>query len=397
MKTILILSASNLPIPAYKGGATETLITDLLNSKLLSESTKYRFEVYSHCNGESFSKDNVSYNFIEPNTFEKMYLLFFRILRICAFKKTNIPDSFPLRLNHIIDFSKYDAVVLEGNKNQVINLRKIYNGRIVLHIHTVITFTKDTPSSKKIYDKCNCIIANSHYCKSIMQKIDPDVDKIVTLPNCVNNQLFFPQPISYRKEMRSLYKIDKDDFVFLYCGRLEPGKGVLELIKAFNSLSFKKKLIIVGSSWFSTNKKTKYIKKLIQESLISKEHILFTGYIEHVNLPKFYSMADVVVMPSVYQEAAGLVAIEAQMCGIPTIISNIGGIPEFTSPCSKLKVDVDSSFVDNLAKKMSVIYADKKLYDYEREIALECVERFTTERYSEQFLKILDEIVTEEE
>ena len=395
MKTILLLAASNLPIPAYKGGATETLITDFLNSNLIEDNSKYRFEVFSHCEGESFSKGNVLYRFIKPNTFEKLYLLFFRILRICALKKTNIPDSFPLRLKRMIDFSKYDAVILEGNKNQVINLRKFYKGRIALHIHTVITFTKETPNAKKIFDKCSYIISNSQYSKSIMQEINPDVDKIRTLPNCVNNQLFFPQPISIREYMRAAYKIDKDDFVYLYCGRLEPGKGVLELIKAFNSLTYNKKLIIVGSSWFSTNKKTKYVDRLVQESLISKDDILFTGYIEHRDLPKYYSIADVVVMPSVYQEAAGLVAIEAQMCGIPTIISNIGGIPEFIAPNSKLKVEVNSAFVENLAEKMSIIYTDKKLYEHEKEIALDNIKRFTIEHYSEQFLNILDEMTSE--
>ena len=34
-KRIMIIAASKLPIPAYKGGATETLITNLLNDKLI--------------------------------------------------------------------------------------------------------------------------------------------------------------------------------------------------------------------------------------------------------------------------------------------------------------------------------------------------------------------------
>ena len=33
--------------------------------------------------------------------------------------------------------------------------------------------------------------------------------------------------------LRNLYKIDKNDFVFIFTGRLIPAKGVDKLIKAF--------------------------------------------------------------------------------------------------------------------------------------------------------------------
>ena len=45
-------------------------------------------------------------------------------------------------------------------------------------------------------------------------------------------------------------------------------------------------------------------------------------------VPYMYRLADIVVVPSLYNEAYGLVAMEALACGVPVIASNRGGLKE---------------------------------------------------------------------
>ncbi len=386
---IMMISATDLPIPAYKGGATETLMTELLSTDLILKNNDIEIDVFCHCAGENFSNGNVNYCYIAPNIFDRVYFTFYRIRRLIMLRKVNIPDYFPIRLNKKVDLNKYDVIILEGNKNQVLNLRKNYKGIIVLHIHTVITFTPNTPDVIRIFDNCDYIIANSNYSQKTMKKIkETDGSKVLLLPNCVNSDLF---NISNGQNIRKKLGIGNEEFVYLYCGRLEIGKGVLELIRAYKKCLHDGILVIVGASWFSSNKKTKYVKELEKESLEIKDRVFFTGYINHVKLSDYYKMANVVIMPSIYNEAAGLVAIEAQMCGVPVIVSKVGGLPEFVHEKSELKIEVDDKFIENLGAKMVELKLNKELYDREKSLALENVKKYTMKQYATNFLEIVNQ------
>ena len=57
------------------------------------------------------------------------------------------------------------------------------------------------------------------------------------------------------------------------------------------------------------------------------ERVRFLGPQDRVE--PYLQAADVLVCPSLWQEAAGLVNVEAQACGLPVVASRIGGIPEY--------------------------------------------------------------------
>ena len=71
-------------------------------------------------------------------------------------------------------------------------------------------------------------------------------------------------------------------------------------------------------------------KKLkdLAEELNLQDKILFLGHINHNDLPKYYSMADIFVRPSL-SEGLGNVFLEAMACGTPIIGTPVGGIPDF--------------------------------------------------------------------
>ena len=53
----------------------------------------------------------------------------------------------------------------------------------------------------------------------------------------------------------------------------------------------------------------------------------FTGYLNSKQVQKIYKCADVAVFPSTY-EPFGIVALEGMLAGVPTVVSDIGGLDE---------------------------------------------------------------------
>ena len=55
--------------------------------------------------------------------------------------------------------------------------------------------------------------------------------------------------------------------------------------------------------------------------------VYFTGYLNAKQVQKIYKCADIAVFPSTY-EPFGIVALEAMLAGVPTVVSDIGGLNE---------------------------------------------------------------------
>ncbi len=74
-------------------------------------------------------------------------------------------------------------------------------------------------------------------------------------------------------------------------------------------------------------------------------------------------LADVGVFPSICNEAAGLVVIEALASGIPVITTNMGGIPEYADTRSCNILACDSSLVENLRDSMIKMIDNEEYYN----------------------------------
>lgn len=110
----------------------------------------------------------------------------------------------------------------------------------------------------------------------------------------------------------------KEPFV-LFAGRLESYKGVHILLESLRYLPSTTRVKIVGVGPDEDRLK----------SMIGKDHrVEFLGFIPGNELWKLMGQATVVVVPSIWNEPYGLVALEAMCQGTPIIVSKSGGLPE---------------------------------------------------------------------
>ncbi len=174
------------------------------------------------------------------------------------------------------------------------------------------------------------ISSSSEEQRNLIGEYGVSAQKIKVIYPGVNHNLFYP---SRTKAAFKETGFSKEDKILLYVGRVEPVKGLMTIIEAFallnksrNPLSKKLRLIVIGGgkkgSELSYNLEAKRIKAAV-ETFGLTEKIVFLGSKEQEALKEFYSAADVLIVPSLY-ESFGLVVVEALACGTPVLVSKVG-------------------------------------------------------------------------
>ncbi|WP_299312063.1 glycosyltransferase family 4 protein [uncultured Aquimarina sp.] len=128
-------------------------------------------------------------------------------------------------------------------------------------------------------------------------------------------------------KLKEKLKIDKNDFVFIYVGRLVKDKGINELISAFGKLSLENtncKLVLVGVF----EKDLDPLLPKTENEINANSNIVFAGWQNDVR--PYFAISDVLVFPS-YREGFPNVVMQAGAMGLPSIVTNINGCNEIVS------------------------------------------------------------------
>ncbi len=128
-------------------------------------------------------------------------------------------------------------------------------------------------------------------------------------------------PIHEVSENEHVVRDKKYNSNYLFVGQLIKGKGVDILIEACRHLKHNYSLKIVGSG-----NDFGYLDRLIKMYGLSK-NIQLVGWTD--NVEKYYENADLVIVPSRWQEPFGLIGIEAFSRKVPVVGFDIGGISEW--------------------------------------------------------------------
>lgn len=131
-------------------------------------------------------------------------------------------------------------------------------------------------------------------------------------------------------------QVKKEPEYYLWIGRLEPLKGIMTAISAFEKMS-DKKLLVIGDGPLKEE-----VCAYIKEQGIT--NITLEGFVEKDKLQEYYAKAKALIVSSQCYETFGLVIAEAFASSIPAIVGDIGNIGAMVeSGVNGLKYTYDSS------------------------------------------------------
>ncbi|MEI3434644.1 MAG: glycosyltransferase family 4 protein [Clostridia bacterium] len=166
------------------------------------------------------------------------------------------------------------------------------------------------------------VIVNSKFMKNDLQRLfGLPYEKINVVANGINSTAYSGVEKDY--DFRRQYAADNEKII-LFMGRLVYEKGVQHLISAMPKILenyHDAKLVIAGKGGMLDELKAQV------EAMGLGQKVYFTGYLNAKQVSKMYKCADVSVFPSTY-EPFGIVALEAMLAGVPTVVSDVGGLNE---------------------------------------------------------------------
>lgn len=265
----------------------------------------------------------------------------------------------PIRLHTVAGMPLMEAT---GVKRKVLDIVEKF---------TYAAATRVYPNSKGLYD-------------FILEKGYTSTDKLKVIANGSSNgidTIFFSRERLSEADLvnlKSSLSIKKDDFVFIFVGRLVGDKGINELVHAFKELSSSEnssktiKLLLVGP--LESDLDALQNNTLIE--IESNPNIISVGFQKDVR--PYFTIADALVFPS-YREGFPNVVMQAGAMGLPAIVSNINGCNEIIAEGENGTI-IPVKDADAIKRAMIKMIVDDNYYNNLKENARKMI----AERYEQQ-------------
>ena len=200
--------------------------------------------------------------------------------------------------------------------------------------------------------------------------------------NFVDKRVYYPRDVASMKKEYA----PGGEKIMMHISNFRPVKRVGDVVSIFEKVRAKipAKLMLVGEGP-ELSKIEWQIRELGLES-----DVYFLGKQEDV--AEVLSMADLILLPS-EKESFGLVALEAMACGVPTVGSNAGGIPELVTHGETGYLS-DIGDVDSMAHHALSLLTDCKKYDQfveacKRRATTVFCDRLITNEYERIYYRVL--------
>jgi Glycosyltransferase len=388
---LAILTCGMLPVPAVQGGAVENLI-----------------DFYLEYNNIKKLHDITVYSPWDPRVTKHPALLsnvnhyvFIDVSSLKARIKRKLYGYFHHHeyYNHFIEYyfervysnlkkKDYDYIIIENGAGLAYKLSLRGYKNLILHMHNEVRESQ-AKFHDVVFGGLTKILTVSDYIKRKASVYFP-IEKIQTVHNGIDLQNFFPK--ERPSVTRESLGFAMDDFIMVYSGRINPEKGVSELIDAMLKLKDNPhiKLMIIGGSFFgNTNDEDQFIRSLKEKAKVIQDNIIFTGFIPYKNMPDYLQLSDIAVIPSIWNDPFPTTELEAQAMGLPIITTLRGGIPEEVSEGNAILLETDDSFVNSLSNAIINLYEHPEKRKKMSEISIERSKLFDKETYAEHFFDAL--------
>lgn len=391
---LAILTCGMLPIPAVQGGAVENLIdfylefNDLHRLNDITVYSPWDAKVEKH---PALSSQVNHYVYIDVTSLKarigrKLYGYFHSHEYYNYFIEYYFEEVYSC-----LKKRDFDYIILENCPGYAYKLSQRGYQNLVLHLHNELLHS-NSRYHDIIFNSLTKILTVSDYIKERVSTIQSS-NKIQTIYNGIDLIKFCPKVNS--SVNRKTLGYSKDDFVMIYSGRINKEKGVSKLIDAMLLLkdSPQIKLMIIGGSFFgNTNNEDYFIRSLKEKAKIIKDQIVFTGFIPYEMMPDYLQLADIAVIPSIWNDPFPTTELEAQAMGLPIITTVRGGIPEEVSEENAILLETDEHIVKNLASAILDLYEHPEKREKMAAASLERVKLFNKETFAKNFFNAIEDI-----
>lgn len=395
MYNIGIIMGGVMPVPAVCGGAIETLIESVV--KQYAKNDKFRLTIFSvyHKKAVEAAKryPDVRFVWTHTNTFWNLSKhAVFLTVRACTGKTIRVLQRHYNEIAPVIQSEKFDLLIVEGgDEKAVLDIAKGYRReQLVFHAHVHFIPKEETVNGY------GHMIGVSEFVVREYEKACQMPVHAHLLKNAIDTSKF-NKTISTedRNNMRNKLGLREDDFVVLFVGRLMKLKGILELMQAVLSIQDKRvKLLVIGSANFGKLAFSTYERKIKRLFRQNRDRIIFTGYVDNGEVYRYASVADVQCVPTLIEEAAGLVLLEAMAGGLPLIVTKTGGVMEYVDSDTALLIEREN-VVEELQKAILYLKAHPEVRKQMSEKAKMESRKYDEAIYYENFVKTIQEIMRE--
>lgn len=399
---IAIVTSGYQPVPAALGGGVEALIDHLIDRNEVYGAVQLTvFSTYHEKSvqmAERFQKTR--FIFIKPPVIVRICdrLIYFLAKRILKKEKHMSYRYIVQRLHYLAKVGKslhqndYDKVILENHATLFLTLKKFdnaqkYAGRYYYHLHNEVTYDYGCWA---LMLGCRKVLGVSAYINRSFQQFISGfpAERCTVLRNCADTSRFGGAKSKQdARALRKLYGIAPNQRVVLFTGRLNKEKGIKELLVAFKKADLPRTtLVIAGGYFYASGMVSDYEWELQQIAAPMKTRIVFTGFIDYQLMPAVYAMADVAVIPSMWEDPAPLTVIESMASGLPLITTVSGGIPEYAGSDAAILLTREDSIVDRLAEALRKVLLDDTRRAQMAAASRKTAERLNTDQYYADFM-----------
>lgn len=267
-----------------------------------------------------------------------------------------------------------DIIQVENRPKWVPRLKRRFPKTKVwlsLHSTTFITGSRlDRFQRKVCLQAADRIVVNSDYLKTYIASRLPQTAGKIRVNHLGVEAFRFPGRSTIEgMALRAIGRLEHGWVgrkIVLFVGRLVPQKGVHHLLSAIPAIVAKHPdalIVVVGSAMYGSHRLTKYVRALHRQAKRWRKHVHFEPYIPHNEIPRWFAMADLVVVPSIGNEAFGLVNVEAMAAELPVVATRAGGMKEIVldGETGFLVAKEKPLIVRELADRVSELLGDEPL------------------------------------
>ncbi|HEV7162490.1 MAG TPA: glycosyltransferase family 4 protein [Solirubrobacteraceae bacterium] len=234
--------------------------------------------------------------------------------------------------------------------------------------------------------RAEAVIVCSYYMRGHVADIfDIDERRVAVIPNGVDPSEL--RPSGDLQALRGEFAAPEEKLVLLV-GRLVYEKGfqlALEALPEVIERVGKVRFLVAGSGTHEGELKAQ------AERLGLSEHGTFVGWIGDDVLHSLYRIADLCVVPSIY-EPFGLVALEAMASGCPCIVADTGGLREVVPVGERVGLRFNGGDPEHLGVMIERLLVDEALRDRLVTEASEHVLSFDWDDIAQRTRGIYDEL-----